>query len=452
MAHDPQRIRPLEANPAYWQYKGKPALLLGGSCDDNLFQITNLVEHLDDIVAAGGNYIRNTMSHRDPGNVKPFHFDVDSGLYDLGNWDAEYWRRLDTMLIETAARDIIVQVEIWAYHDFYKRPWLENPWRPANNINYGPGNTRLKDNYGYAGRTSASHDFWESVPARQNDELLLRYQQRFVDRLLSHTFHHSHVLYTITNEIHEQQSPEWGWYWGRYIRDHAAARDRSVEVTEMFQQTDITGAQHEASFTPPGDTIYSYFEASQNSVKCGHEHWENLQAVRNRLANAGLVRPVNCTKIYGCDGGPAWTGTAKDAVERFCRNIVGGCASSRFHRADVAPYGLALSPPAVNAIRAMRCFTDAIHPWECEPRNDLLQWIDNTAAYLIASPGKTYGLYLPHGGSVSVDLSATTGMLRIQWINITTGRPDAPGSIDGGQTATITAPDNNHDWAAAIVA
>jgi len=26
-------------NPVYWQYKGKPVLLLGGSADDNLFQV-----------------------------------------------------------------------------------------------------------------------------------------------------------------------------------------------------------------------------------------------------------------------------------------------------------------------------------------------------------------------------------------------------------------------------
>ena len=41
------RIRPYSENPMYWQYKGKPILLLGGSKDDNLFQIPDLKEHLD---------------------------------------------------------------------------------------------------------------------------------------------------------------------------------------------------------------------------------------------------------------------------------------------------------------------------------------------------------------------------------------------------------------------
>jgi len=57
-------IRPIDANPRYWQYKGKPLMLIGGSKDDSLFQIPDLKEHLDEMVAVGANYIRNTMSDR----------------------------------------------------------------------------------------------------------------------------------------------------------------------------------------------------------------------------------------------------------------------------------------------------------------------------------------------------------------------------------------------------
>ena len=36
------RIQVYKENPRYWQYKGEPILLIGGSVDDNLFQIPNL--------------------------------------------------------------------------------------------------------------------------------------------------------------------------------------------------------------------------------------------------------------------------------------------------------------------------------------------------------------------------------------------------------------------------
>ena len=83
--------------------KGKPMLLLGGSKDDNLFQIPDLKEHLDAMAKAGANYIRNTMSDRpDKGfEVYPFARRAD-GKYDLEQLNPEYWRRF----AEPAALDL----------------------------------------------------------------------------------------------------------------------------------------------------------------------------------------------------------------------------------------------------------------------------------------------------------------------------------------------------------
>ena len=66
-----ERIQPYSGSRSYWQYRGRPVLLLGGSVEDNLFQIPHLKEHLDLLHAVGGNYIRCTMSSRDPGDVWP---------------------------------------------------------------------------------------------------------------------------------------------------------------------------------------------------------------------------------------------------------------------------------------------------------------------------------------------------------------------------------------------
>jgi hypothetical protein len=69
-AADNQRIQPSSENQSYWQYKGEPVLLLGGSWQDNLFNHPiGLEKHLDLLVSVGGNYVRNTMSHRNQGNL-----------------------------------------------------------------------------------------------------------------------------------------------------------------------------------------------------------------------------------------------------------------------------------------------------------------------------------------------------------------------------------------------
>ena len=77
------RIQPYLHNSFYWQYKNRPILLLGGSVEDNLFQIAGIEAHLDLLHTVGGNYVRCTMSSRDEGDVWPFERDAVTGLYDL---------------------------------------------------------------------------------------------------------------------------------------------------------------------------------------------------------------------------------------------------------------------------------------------------------------------------------------------------------------------------------
>jgi len=116
------RIRSHESTHAYWQYDGEPVLLLGGSREDNLFQIPDLESHLDDLVAVGGNYVRCTMSSRDEGDVWPYErVEDDTGTdafgrdgpgatYDLDGWNEEYWDRFDRFLDATRERDVLVRL------------------------------------------------------------------------------------------------------------------------------------------------------------------------------------------------------------------------------------------------------------------------------------------------------------------------------------------------------
>ncbi|GAG35802.1 unnamed protein product, partial [marine sediment metagenome] len=203
-ADDSGRIQPYTENARYWQYRGEPVLPLGGTKDDNLFQIPDLKKHLDLLARCGGNYIRNTMSARDPGNVQPFKR-LDDGKYDLGQWNPEYWRRLERLLRLTHQRQIFVQIELWAFHDFNIKTWPLNPWRPANNVNYGTDDTKLRNTAVNLGWNR--HEFFFTVPSLNNDRKVLAYQQRFVDRILSLTLAYDHVLYCVTNEIHPKFSP-----------------------------------------------------------------------------------------------------------------------------------------------------------------------------------------------------------------------------------------------------
>ena len=69
--------------------------------------------------------MRNTMhariNHSEVGTKFGYQqaFKKVGDLYDLDQWNDDYWNRLDTFLTETKKRDIIVQLELW---DAYKSP------------------------------------------------------------------------------------------------------------------------------------------------------------------------------------------------------------------------------------------------------------------------------------------------------------------------------------------
>jgi hypothetical protein len=446
---DSNRIRPYDLNPRYWQYKGKPVLLLGGSKDDNLFQIPDLEAHLDEIRATGGNYIRNTMSDRlDHGfEVHPFQ-KQPGGKFDLDQWNEEYWRRFETMLRLTAERDIIVQIELWDKWDMQADNWQRNPWNPANNVNYTHANSRLAAAYDppqYRGGTSQGkpHDFFLTVPGLNDDRTVLMHQQRFVDKVLSYSLRHDHVLYCVSNEIHPQYPPQWGWFWAEYLRKRASAAGRGIEVTEMFWALDLKNDQHRASLDRPD--IYSYFEASQNSGTLDPEaNWRNLQHIYQQLSSR--PRPINNTKIYGANSGPVWAGTTENAQEKFWRNIIGGSASSRFHRPQA---GLGLSEHARIQIKSLRMLTDAMNVFACAPRNDLLSDRTSNEAYCLAEPGRQYAVYFPGTGLVKLDVSAAGESLQVRWLDISRSAWHEPQTIRGGATLELKTPGKG-SWAVLV--
>mgnify|MGYP000873211326 CR=1 FL=1 len=438
-ADDSNRIQPWSKNPRYWQYRGQPVLLLGGSKDDNLFQIPDLREHLDEIRAAGGNYIRNTMSDRnDKGfEVYPF-FQRPDGKFDLERWNEEYWRRFENLLRWTAEREIIVQIEVWDRFDYSTKNWEPHPYNPKNNVNYTYEQSGFAEHYPeHPGQNR--QPFFLTTPGQRHNTVVLKYQQRFVEKMLAHSLKYDHVLYCMDNETSAEEA--WGAYWAAFIRERASQAGRKVCLTEMWDAWDLKADEHKRTFDHP--ERYDFCDVSQNNQKRGQEHWDNFQWVRARIA--AHPRPLNTVKTYGADGGRF--GNNRDGLERFWRHVIGGAASARFHRPDS---GLGLSAPAVASLRAARKLESLIKLWEVEPANQLLRNREPNEAYLAAKPGRAYALYFTHGGSVGLDLTDAKGPFEVRWIDIATGEWAGRETVEGGAVVTLTAPAEGH-WVAAMV-
>jgi hypothetical protein len=434
------RIRPWAANPWYWQYLGQPVLLLGGSQDDNLFQLPTLEAHLNDMADAGANYIRNTMSDRRDGGFEVYPYrQLPEGKYDLSQWNDEYWRRFADMLRLTHERGIIVQVEVWDRFDYSRENWLNHPYNPAHNVNYTHEQSGLAADY--PDHPGANRQpFFFSTPRQRDNRVLLPYQQRFVAEMLRHALPYPHVLYCIDNETSGQEA--WSVYWAEFIQDHARQAGVEVFLTEMWDDWNLAAASHRRTFDHPDR--FAFVDVSQNNHQRDQTHWDNFQRAREALA--GQPRPINTVKTYGADGNK-FGHTDRDGIERWWRHLIGGAAGVRFHRPDS---GLGFSRPAEMSIRAARKLESLVKLWGLSPANHLLGDRQEDEAYLAARPGEAYALYFTDGGAVTLDLSEHAGPFQIHWIDIASGDWGPQQPLAGEAQATITAPADGH-WAAAIV-
>lgn len=399
--------------PQYWENDGEPVLLLGGSDEDNLFQLPELEAQLDLLTSVGGNYVRNTMSSRDTGNVWPFEFDPETGKYNLNRWNEEYWKRFERFLELTSERNIFIQIEVWATFDFYRENWERNPFNPANNISYSTARTKLPEKVDSHPVMCDNPFFW-SIPSQQNNMPVLAYQQRYVDKMLSYSLLHDHVLYCIDNET--SVTSDWGKFWSEYIRKKALEKGKQVHVTEMWDPWDMNHISHRESFDHP--EIYSFVEISQNNHQRGENQWNNGLYQIERLRKAGNLRPVNNVKTYGRAGGQHGGGT-HNAIESFIRSTLFGSAAVRFHR---PPTGLGLSDTAQAVINSMRMAIDRMEFFDAAPHNELLGDRQENEAYCRAIPGKQYLVYFPGAGEVELDLQTSGDRITVSKLGILTGQ------------------------------
>ncbi|QDS94109.1 hypothetical protein FF011L_28870 [Roseimaritima multifibrata] len=441
VVHGEDRIHPSSRNPFYWEYKGENVLLVGGSVEDNLFQIPDLQSHLDEIKSVGANYIRNTMSDRHDEGYEVYPYaQGKNGKYDLESWNEEYWTRFENMLKWTAERDIIVQIELWDRFDYSTKYWPPNPYNPVNNVNYNEAESGLAKVYPRHPGTN-EQPFFFTTPKQRDNNVVLKYQRKFVDKILSHTLKYGHVLYCIDNETNGEEA--WSTYWAEYIRAAAAQADRSVCITEMWDDWNLSGPHHQRTIAHP--ERYDFIDVSQNNHQKGQKHWDNFQSLRSTLLKQ--PRPINTVKTYGADNNK-FGHTSQDGVSRLWRHIVGGAASARFHRPDS---GLGLSDPAKGAIKACRKLETLVALWDLTPGNQKLSNRGEDEAYLAAQGDKVFVVYFPQGGSVDLAVANPDRTWTIKWINIDTGEwgPTDKQNTKGRAEVSLKAPGKGN-WCAVV--
>ncbi|MCK4966663.1 DUF4038 domain-containing protein [bacterium] len=204
-----------------------------------------------------------------------------------------------------------------------------------------------------------------------------------------------------------------------------------------------------------------------NQFQVGHGDWRNEKIPEIAKFNYSLkpVKPVICTE--------PWIEFLKHTTPasqvRFggWSSILSGAAGHTYGAGgvwfaqvqekpaspfsyDIDWYHKALDYPGGTGIGIMSRFFQSIEWWELEPHQDLIS--DTNNIFCSAVPGEKYVIYLRNGGSVTVNLTASSkgDMFNYRWFNPRTGLYHSSGDIPGGGEKGFTAPDGN-EWVLYLV-
>jgi hypothetical protein len=467
----------------YWNLDGRRLLLLGAwnhghnpfidhDTDNDkdargVSTVEQITAAMDELVDAGGNYLRCVLDPGMAAGIQGFDFCARSeSQYDLATMEGPFWSRLEMFLAEARKRDMVVQIELWDRFDWIDSGWVSwqgNPWNPSNNVNYTSESSGLGPSY----RKFYDHPFSQGVPGhpryeeasqarKRKYDCVRRFQDEFVNHLLSITLRYDNVLYCMNNETHEHAA--WGQYWMNFIERRARREGKKVCTTDMFDNV------YEAQDSPKlmlqlnSRDIYDYIDVSQaNSRHADEEHWNRVAWIASEAAKINPPYLLHMTKLYGNDlalDGKPWSrfkpGDTDNAVEEWWRNLLVGMAGVRFHRPTA---GIGLCETSKNCIRATRKVETLVKFWDVEPNLNLLTERQADEAYLAAKPGQAYILYFTKNGagSVGLDLSPySQTTFQVRWVNVATGDWGPGGALAGGRIVTLDRPSDSVHWVAAI--
>ena len=326
--------------------------------------------------------------------------------FDLSRFNQPYFDRMRQRVIDAGARGIYVSVMLfngWSVgtkgSHTLNNPWNGHPLNVLNNINGINGDTD-GDGLGYESQTLG-------------DGAVTAIQEAYVRKVIDAVGDLDNVLYEISNES-DPSSRDWQYHMIQVIRNYEATKPKKhpIGMTPMWPDgvdsdlyasdadwISITG-DPDAPIVADGRKV-SISDTDHLCGKCGDIPW----------VWKSFAKGHNPILMDGYDGAAIGLGAAgydpSNPIWEILRKNM-GYARSYAERIDLAA---------------------------AVPHGDLV----NTGSCL-AKPGSQYLVFLTGGGSVTVDLSAVTGSLNVEWFNPATGVATAQGTVAGGASRTLTAP------------
>ncbi|MBC7286844.1 MAG: hypothetical protein H5T86_02135 [Armatimonadetes bacterium] len=326
--------------------------------------------------------------------------------FDLTQYDPSYFQRLRERVIKAGQRGIYVSIMLFEGHGTQcsKPPlcWDGHPFNPANNVN-GIDGDQDRDGRGLEVYTL-------KIPA------ITRIQEQYVRRVVDAVNDLDNVLYEICNEA-GPYSTEWQYHMIRFIKDYERTKRKQHPVGMTFQ---YRGGSNQALFDSPADWI-------SPNPDGGYRDDPPVADGRKVVLN-------DTDHLWGIGGNQAWV------WKSFCRGhnpiFMDPYANELYtDRPEERGKLDARWDPIRRSLGYTRRFALRVDLARALPLPALA-----SSRYCLAVPGEQYLVYVPGGGTVSVDVTAARGQLRAEWFDPSTGRSVDAGAIEGGARRELTAP------------
>lgn len=332
--------------------------------------------------------------------------------FNLERFDEAYFRRLRSRITDAQKRGIYVSImlfEGWGLQ-FVPDGWKAHPFHPANNIN------GLEGDLNGDGKGLEIHTL--AIPK------VTALQEAYVRKVIDTVNDLDNVLYEISNENHPP-STDWQYHMIRFIHQYERSKPKQYPVGMTFQ---YQGGSNAALFASPADWVSPNPEAEG-----GYDYQTNPPPGDGRK-----VILSDTDHLWGIGGSAAWVwksflrGLNPLFMDPYRRVVLDRGAEEQWEEIR-------------RALGDTRRFAERMDLATMTPRSELA-----STQYCLAHPGKEYLIYLPDGGEATIDLSAASGTLKVEWFNPRTSAATEGGTTQGGSLRTFRAPDAG-DWVLRLV-
>jgi hypothetical protein len=326
--------------------------------------------------------------------------------FNLDRFDDAYFQRLRSRVAAARDRGFCVSVmlfEGWGLQHLADA-WTTHPFHPDNNAD------GLNGDADGDGRGIDVHTL--GAPA------VTRVQEAYVRKVIDTVNDLDNVLYEIVNES-GAYSLAWQEHFIRFIHDYEKGKPKQhpVGMTFPYSRNPRQRGANADLFRGTADWVSPNPDAGLFNYRTNPP-----------TADGAKVILADTDHLWGIGGDAAWV------WKSFLRGL-NPIFMDPYQQGVLRGKGDANWEPLRRAMGVTRRLTQRMNLAAMTPRGELAG-----SGYCLADPHREYLVYRPGGGEVTVDLTAATGELQVEWVHPIEGKTTAAQAVMAGAKRTLTAP------------